>query len=808
MDRKKALEFAKKMHSGQKRIGGQDYIEHPIMVAKHLEEKGYKDKEIITAYFHDLLEDTKATKEEIIAYSSEEVYEAVVALTKLPDYEIHTYIDTIRQNPLAHIVKIADRLHNLESIFSTGLDFKKKYYKETREHYLMLAKNSVFEQEMQEAFYKLEKSVYYDKKDFLELLSRSFPTALEASTEIINLEAILNLPKGTELFLSDLHGEDEAFSHILKSGSGIIKKKIEDVFASTLTSIEKRKLAILIYYPKEVLLRRREEGIAEEEKNDWFEVTLHRLVSVCREVSSKYTRSKVRKSLPSDFTYIIEELLHNRMNDPDKNNYYNKIIKTIIDIGISENFIIAISEVIQRLATDHLHVIGDIYDRGMYPDRIMEQLIKYHSVDIQWGNHDILWMGAASGSEVCMMDAIRITARYGNLEFLEDAYGINLLPLATYGMHHYKEVEPFFYPKKGKFSADETRVIAQIHKAATILMLKLQGQIIDRNEDFKMENRKVLDFINYKKGTIILEGKEYEMKDCSFETIDPDNPYEITKEEWKLIEKVKKSFIHNTLLQRHVAFLFSKGSIYKVYNENLLYHGCIPLDEKGDYQVMSIKQKKYKGKELLEFFEGKVRKAYAKRHKDGENERDIFWYLWSGEKSSLFGKKEMKTFERYYVIDERTHVEKKNAYYQYIEQKDICVRILKDFGLKKKMSKIVNGHVPVKTKKGEHPVKAEGKLLVIDGGLSKAYQGQTGIAGYTLIYNSHGMLLAEHQPFTSAIDSYEHDIELVSKLFIVEENYQRLLVGDTDIGKKLHKEASDLKELLQAYVRGEIKESM
>lgn len=652
-----------------------------------------------------------------------------------------------------------------------------------------------------------EKKIMADLK-YLKLLSKQFPTVYEASTEIINLEAILNLPKGTEHFLSDIHGEDEAFLHILKSGSGIIRKKVEDVFGSTITNNSKKKLAILIYYPNEVLNKNSElAGMSEVERYDWYEVTLHRLVLVLKEVSSKYTRSKVRKALPKEFEYIIEELLHHRDNDPDKEHYYSQVIKSIIEIGRAKAFIIAISEVIQRLAVDHLHILGDIYDRGPRPDVIMDKLMRYHSLDIQWGNHDIVWMGAASGSWICILNVIRVSARYGQLDILEEAYGINLLPIAKYAMYHFSHVEGQFYPKNTEdLLEDEVILAAQINKATTFMLLKLEEQIAKRRPEYQMEDRCLLSKVDFANKKIQLADKEYLLEIDSFETIDVNNPTQLSEEEHLIMLKLQQSFLNNTRLQEHVAFLFEKGSIYKIYNKNLLYHGCIPLDKNGDYTKVTMDGIQYSGRELLDQYELLLREAYGNRFEsEDDQEMDIFWYLWSGKHSSLFGKDGMKTFERLFIKDKETHIEKKNSYYEHILNEDVCKKILKDFGLLPNYSRIINGHVPVKVSEGESPIKSGGRLIVIDGGLAKAYQEVTGIAGYTLIFNSHGMLLAAHEPFTSAKDAFENNIDMISSLSIVEASKERILVGDTDIGQQLYNDIKDLKLLLTAYRKGIIK---
>ncbi len=646
-----------------------------------------------------------------------------------------------------------------------------------------------------------------DNLKYLNLLSRQFPTIHEASTEIINLEAILNLPKGTEHFLSDVHGEDEAFLHIVKSGSGIVRKKIDDVFGATITNIEKRKLATLIYYPKEVLNRAsKRKNVDEEEEKDWYEVTLHRLILVLREVSSKYTRSKVRKALPGEFEYIIEELLHQRDKEPDKDHYYNQVISSIIEIGRANPFIIAISEVIQQLAVDHLHLIGDIYDRGPNPDKIMDKLMEYHSLDIQWGNHDIVWMGAAAGSEICILNVIRICARYGQLDILEENYGINLLSIAKFAMDYYKSVEKQFYPKADDLMSDESLLHAQINKAVSIMLFKMEEHVSDRNPNFHLSDRKLLSKVDFLTNSLEINGVHHRLMINDWGSVNKEDPIRLIEEELQVISKLQYSFINNVRLQQHVAFLFEKGSIYKAYNGNLLYHGCIPLNEDGTYTELPFEGELYSGKSLMDYYEQRIRQVYANRdHIGDEKERDFFWFLWAGSNSSLFGKTAMKTFERLLIGDKSTHVEGKNPYYKYILQEDVCKKILQDFNLNPEHGRIINGHVPVKVKKGENPVKSGGRLIVIDGGLSKAYQDVTGIAGYTFIFNSHGMLLAAHEPFTSADDAIKNNIDMISELSIVEHASSRILVGDTDIGRKLARDIDDLKLLVSAYRLGFIK---
>ena len=645
---------------------------------------------------------------------------------------------------------------------------------------------------------------------YLKLLSKQYPTIAAAATEIINLEAILSLPKGTEHFLSDIHGEYEPFVHVLKNASGMIKVKIEEVFGSSLLEKDKKSLATLIYYPEQKL-----QLILKEVDNieDWYKITLHRLIEVCRYCSSKYTRSKVRKALPTDFAYIIEELLHEHRTEINKQQYYEKIITTIIDIGRAKEFIIALSNLIQRLVIDKLHIIGDIFDRGPRPDIILDTLIDYHSVDIQWGNHDILWMGAATGVKACIANVLRISLRYANLDVIEDIYGINLLPLATFALKYYDNDKcKNFIPKlkQANQSADQDiELIAKMHKAIAILQFKLEKEIVDRRPEFNLNKRLFLNDINYEKGTVMLQGKEYKLNDTNFPTIDPKDPYSLTKEENILMEKLVYSFKNSDKLQRHVRFLFAKGSMYLKANAALLFHGCIPLDDYGNFESMVLQGQKYKGKELLEKFDSIVREGYFGKINSPDKlyGMDCMWYLWTGPVSPLFGRKKMKSFERYFIDDKTVHEEAKNMYYELRNSEEMCDRVLAEFGLDPSEGRIINGHVPVKRKDGESPVKANGKLIVIDGGFSKAYQKQTGIAGYTLICNSNGLKLVAHEHFSSTEESIVKEKDVLSTITIVQRREKRKTVGDTDIGTELHCQIIDLKKLLIAYRKGFIKEN-
>ncbi len=642
---------------------------------------------------------------------------------------------------------------------------------------------------------------------YLQRLAELYPTIGKASTEIINLQSILNLPKGTEHFMSDLHGEYEAFSHVLRNGSGAVRKKIDDVFGHTLSNSDKRALATLIYYPKEKteLVKK-----TEEDMENWYKITLYRLIEVCKTTASKYTRSKVRKALPADYAYVIEELITEKAEVLDKEAYYDSIVNTIIEIGRAENFIIALAELIQRLVVDHLHILGDIYDRGPGPHFIMDRLMEYHSLDIQWGNHDVVWMGAAAGQKSCIATVIRNSIRYGNLDILEDGYGINMMPLATFAMEVYKEDACKVFEMKGTahYNAMEQELGRKMHKAITVIQFKLEGQLIQKHKDFQMEDRCLLHRIDPEKGIITMaDGKEYELLDMNFPTIDWQNPYELTAGEMDVIERLDSAFRNCEKLQNHIRLLLDKGGLYKVYNGNLLFHGSIPLDEDGSFKAVQVYGKTYKGKELYDVLEAYVRRAfYAVEQREKEKGRDILWFIWSAPNSPLFGKDKMSTFERYFIADQESHKEKKNAYYHLLEKEEVVNAMLEEFGLDTEEGHIINGHVPVHQSAGESPVKCGGKVIVIDGGFSKAYRKVTGIAGYTLIYNSYGLLLSAHEPFTSTEAAVSQENDIVSNQVAVRYTFRRKLVGDTDNGRALKERIGELIQLLDAYRRGIIKE--
>lgn len=659
---------------------------------------------------------------------------------------------------------------------------------------------------MSKANYDIIKDMRY-----IRLLSNTFPTIAAASTEIINLQAILNLPKATEHFVADIHGEYEAFQHILKNASGNIKRKVNDLFGNTLREVEKRELCTLIYYPEQKLELVK---ASEPDINDWYHITLHHLVAVCRDVSSKYTRSKVRKSLPKDFSYIIQELLHERPEDKNKANYVNVIVDTIISTGRADDFIVAISNVIQRLAIDQLHILGDVYDRGPGAHRIMDLLETYHSWDITWGNHDIIWMGATAGNDACMCSVIRLSLRYANLVTLEDGYGINLVPLATFAMEAYGD-DPCteFLPKTdaGTGAIDEKtrQLIAKEHKAIAVLQFKLEGQLYEKHPEWKMKGRAMLERVDYEKGTIDIDGKEYKLSSCSFPTVDPKNPNKLTKEEEILVEKLHHSFEVSEKLHKHIKLMLSHGCMYSIWNNNLLFHASIPLCEDGTMKNVEIYPgHTVSGQQLMTDVGMLIRCAFQNdsSQKMIDDAKDYFMYLWCGPDSPLFDKSKMATFERYFIKEKETHEEKKGYYFILRNKEEICDNILKAFGVTDPNRHIINGHVPVKAVKGESPIKANGRLMVIDGGFSQAYHHETGIAGYTLVYHSRGFQLVQHEPFTSTEDAIIRGTDIKSTTQIVEMSSRRMLVADTDKGKELNAQIDDLQELLYAYRHGFINE--
>lgn len=646
-----------------------------------------------------------------------------------------------------------------------------------------------------------------ERLHYLEQLSELYPSISRASAEIINLQSILNLPKGTEHFISDIHGEYDAFSHVLRNGSGAVRKKIDDVFGHTLSSGDKLTLATLIYYPREKM-----ELIKKENKDmdNWYKVTLYRLIEVCKTVSSKYTRSKVRKALPEDYAYVIEELITEKPEVLNKEAYYEAIVNSIVELGRAEDFIVALARLIQQLVVDHLHILGDVYDRGPAPHLIMDRLCTYHSLDIQWGNHDIIWMGAAAGQLACVATVIRNSIRYGNLDLIEEGYGINMLPLATFAMETYADDPCERFVFKGIPSGTnngENEMIRKMHKAIAVIRFKLEGQLIKKWPEYGMQNRLLLERIDYDKGTVNIDGSEYKMMDMNFATIDPQDPYRLTEDEEEVIMRLRSSFVHCEKLQRHIQLLLKKGGMYRVYNGNLLYHGCVPMNEDGTFRKVNIYGREYSGKALFDVLDSYVRKAFfAQDPIEREKGQDIIWYLWTAPDSPIYGRHKMATFERYFLDEEELKQEPKNVYYQLIDKPEVADRILAEFGLEGDFVHIINGHVPVHRMRGESPVKADGKVIIIDGGFSKTYRRRTGIAGYTLIYNSYGLTLNAHDPFVSSEVAVREEIDIVSHREAVEYLDKRLLVGDTDNGKKMRIRIGEIRQLIEAYQTGAIAE--
>lgn len=645
-------------------------------------------------------------------------------------------------------------------------------------------------------------------KKYLTLLGKTYKNIDEVTTEIINLQAILNLPKGTELFMSDIHGEYEAFLQILNNGSGIIKSKIEHIFGNSITAEDRKNLATLIYYPEEKLEL---EKSVNPNMDEYYRIMLYRLIDVARAVSSKYTRSKVRKAMPKNFDYIIDELLHAQYdNEYDKQNYYEQIIESIIDLHRADKFIIAISILIKRMAIDHLHIIGDIYDRGPGSPIIMDTLMNFHSIDIQWGNHDVLWMGAACGNESCIANVVRICSRYDNLATLEEGYGINIRPLSIFAQETYKN-DPCkeFLPKICEFSRytnSDKVLMSKIQKAIAIIQFKLEGKLIKRHPEYQMNDRLLLDKIDYDKCEITLNGNTYKLNDKNFPTIDKKDPYKLSKEEKEIVDRLKNSFMNSEKLHKHVSFLYAKGHMYQIYNDNLLYHGCIPLNEDGTFKEIELYGKKLKGKALMDDMENIAHKAFfTDGNSENQSDIDFMWYLWCSPNSPLFGKDKVATLERYFIDDNQTHKEIKNPYYNYLDDENVCDMILNDFEITSKDGHIINGHMPVKAKDGESPVRANGKLIVIDGGFAKSYQKSTGLAGYTLTYNSNGMILAANEPFESKNKAIVEGLDIRSQTILKQYVKERKRVRDTDIGKNLQSQIDDLKLLLNAYIDGDLK---
>ena len=647
---------------------------------------------------------------------------------------------------------------------------------------------------------------------YLRLLARQYPTVQAASKEIINLQAILNLPKGTEHFVSDIHGEHEAFNHMLNSCSGVIKEKIDELFGNTISRHDRDDLATLIYYPEEKLAVVARQV---EEPDEWYRITLHRLVALCRWVSSKYTRSKVRKALSQDYSYIIDELLHTNHDEMDKREYYENIIESIIEIGQAPAVIEALSSGIKRMAVDRLHIVGDIFDRGPGADVVMDSLLDYHCVDIQWGNHDILWMGAASGSRTLVATVLSNSIHYNNLEVIETGYGISLRPLSIFANEVYKDADVHRFavkltgPDADRYSEKDKLLSARMHKAITVILFKLEGQKLMRRPEFGMPDRLLLDKVDYASRSITIGGVTYPMEDCDFPTVDPADPYALTPEENQVIDQLTASFRRSEKLQRHIRFLYSQGGLYKVHNGNLLFHGCIPMTEDGEFLSFTIGGKERSGKAFLDYAEKTARKAYYDA--PGSEERqfgmDFLWWLWAGRNSPIFGRDRMTTFERRLIKDESAWTEPKNAYYTLYQDPAVCEKILREFGLEGPHCHIINGHIPVKAKKGESPIKGGGKLIVIDGGFCRAYQPTSGIAGYTLIYNSRCIRIVSHQPFESKEAAIHRNHDIANDSLVFEHMERRVKIAETDVGRSIQAQADDLRRLLQAYRTGAFSES-
>lgn len=658
----------------------------------------------------------------------------------------------------------------------------------------------------------LEERPEGERLRYLKLLARQYPTVQAACTEIVNLQAILNLPKGTEHFISDIHGEYEAFLHILNSASGVVREKIDELFGESVAKSERDLLSTLIYYPKEKL-DEVSQALSAEELEEWHRITLHRLIDLCRLATSKYTRSKVRKALPKEYAYIIEELLNTDYNVYDKREYYQNIVSAIIDTGRADNFIEAISEVIKYMVVDKLHIVGDVFDRGPRADIIMDSLMDHHDVDIQWGNHDVLWMGAATGSRTLVATVLANSIHYNNLDVIETGYGISLRPLAVFANEVYRDANVDCFAAKVDLSDEEVGdkdllLASRMYKAITIILLKLEGQKIMRNPGFRMDDRLLLDKIDYENQSITIGGVTYHLEDTDFPTVDRSDPYRLSEEEDQVMEQLAASFRHSEKLQRHVRYLYSKGALYKVHNGNLLLHGCIPMDPDGTFTALTIQGKTYAGKALLDYTEAVARQGYYAKLGSPERQfgMDFMWFLWAGRSSPLFGRDKMTTFERRLIKDESSWTEPKDPYYTLYNDPAVCDKILAEFGLHGPHCHIINGHVPVKSKKGESPIKGDGKLIVIDGGFCRAYQGTTGIAGYTLIYNSHGYRLVSHEPFVGRQRAIAENLDITSTAVTFERMESRVQIRRTDIGSQLQQQVDDLKDLLAAYRSGAVLE--
>jgi len=653
----------------------------------------------------------------------------------------------------------------------------------------------------------MEQKRIEDNLKYLTLLAKEYPSVQRASGEIISLEARLKLPKGTEMYMSDLHGEDRAFSHMLNNASGVIREKIDVALAGVTTAEERAVYASLIYYPKEKLAEIKQRV---RDMDRWYRTTLYRLIDVCRHVASKNTRRWVRKAIPEGYEFTIDELLHAHFEDHNKEAYYNQFISAIIDTGTADRFIEAVSKVIKRLAVHKLHIVGDIFDRGRRPDIILDKLMTHHSVDIQWGNHDVLWMCGATGSPLGVASVIRICAAYNNLEALEEGYGINLRPLAIFAQNTYTGDCSVFKPRKALgYNTDDEILVAKMHKAISIIMYKLECQVITRNPNFEMNDRRLLMDVDYEKGTVRINGRDYKLKDSDFPTIDKDNPAKLTQGEIDVIQKLCQGFKESRKLQQHTQFLYSHGSCYKVENGILMYHGVIPLNEDGSFRTVRFGGKGYSGKALMDYVDHMCRVAYFGEEGSLQKRigQDILWYLWCGKNSPMFGRSKMTTFENVFLNEKELKVEGKDPYYMHQENSIVADKILAEFGLEGPMCRIINGHVPVKVISGENPLKAGGKIIVIDGGFSRAYHDKTGIAGYTMVYSSRGVSLRAHQPFTSLRHVVYNNQDIESKVNVFETMKKRMLIEDTDLGNELKEQIEDLKLLIQAYNQGIIKPS-
>lgn len=647
------------------------------------------------------------------------------------------------------------------------------------------------------------------KKKYLESLSKQYPNIASAASEVINLNALLHLPKGTEHFVSDLHGEYELFLHTLRTGSGAVKGKIQDVYGNTLTAKDKRALASLIYYPEDKLAQMKNVIKDQNDLDDWYKIMIYRMIEVCRESLTKYSRSKLHETLPKKYRHVLEELLSTNNRVGDKKAYFNELVDSIIRLEVADDIIIQFAYFIQKLCTVRLHVVGDIFDRGPGAHIIMDELMNYHAVDFQWGNHDIVWMGAASGHTACIANVLRLSARYNNLRCIEDGYGINLIPLARFAIETYRDDPCDIFKidtKNGEIDPSELDLNMKMHKAIAIIQFKLEGQVILRRPDFKMTDRLLLDKIDYEAGTITIDGNTYELLDKNFPTIDPEHPYELTKEEEALMERLKYSFKNCDKLQKHIRFLLSKGSLYLVHNNNLLFHGCVPLNKDGTLREVELNGIKYSGRNLYDVLEYHARNGFHRQKNNHEYDygRDILWYIWSNENSPVYGKEKMATFERYFIKDDALREEKKDYYYQLIENEEVVNRILENFGLHSKDAKIINGHMPVK--KGESPMKCGGRALIIDGGFSKAYHSTTGIAGYTLVYNSNELKLIAHEEFVSREYAVEHETDIHSEIIVTNYRSNRKRIADTDKGIDMKEKIKDLELLISAYHTGMLEE--